>query len=136
MPDGDSEVTPSASKPPEFTESTSAEPGRLSVRESQLSQYAVELAGHRVQEVKNRIAARKDYAKGFFLLLIAQNVLLTIFIGAEAQWGDLASLGPLVIGIGSATLIETAAIVQIVVRWMFAEIDYSEKPTRPDTQGK
>jgi hypothetical protein len=131
MPDSDSELVQKPATPPIFTESVSAASTRLDTSAGVISEEAGQLAKLRVREIEGRIKARKNYARGFFGLLIAQNVGLASFIGAEAGGGHLASLAPLVIGIGSATLVETAAIVQIVVRWMFAEIDYSEKPAKP-----
>jgi hypothetical protein len=41
--------------------------------------------------------------------------------------GGLRDLGPLVIRVTAAHRGETAAIVQIVVKWLFSEIDYASK---------
>ena len=85
------------------------------------------LAGLRLKDVKWRIDTRPRVGWTIIWLLIGQNIAVALGLAGAGITGSLARLVPLFLGIASATLVETAAIVQIVVRWLFSEIDYGAK---------
>lgn len=83
-----------------------------------------DLAALRLKDVRWRIDTRPRVGWTIISLLIAQNVAVALGVAGAGITGQLRALVPLFLGISSATLVETAAIVQIVVRWLFSEIDY------------
>lgn len=83
-----------------------------------------DLAALRIKDVRWRIDTRPRVGWTIISLLIAQNVAVALGVAGAGITGQLPALVPLFLGIASATLVETAAIVQIVVKWLFSEIDY------------
>jgi hypothetical protein len=82
------------------------------------------LAELRVQDYTWRVNTRPIMAWIFLGLLLVQNALVVVAIFVAGQYRLIGSLTPFFIGITTGTLAETAAIVQIVVRLLFKEIDY------------
>lgn len=92
--------------------------------EGQTAETGRRLAELRLRDAEWRIRTRPRVGWTIIVLLIAQNALVGLTILIAALNGGLQSTAPVLIGISAATLGETAAIVQIVVKWLFSEIDY------------
>lgn len=91
---------------------------------TQASETARALAELRIKDAQWRVKSRPRIGWVFIWLLICQNAVLVGGIATAAVSGELKDLTPIVIGVTAATLGETAAVVQIVVTWLFSDIDY------------
>lgn len=81
----------------------------------------------RAKDVRWRIESRGRIAWTLIVLLLVQNAtVIGAGIGAAVEH-SLASLSGFLIGITAGTLGETALIVQIIVRWLFADIEYPRR---------
>jgi hypothetical protein len=81
----------------------------------------------RVLDVDWRIKSRGPIAWTLIALLLLQNAAVVGAGVAAAAEHDLANLSGFLIGITAGTLGETALIVQIIVRWLFADIEYPRR---------
>jgi len=88
------------------------------------AQLFFDLYAIRIRDADWRVKARPKFGWALAGLLVAQNVGLTGLIFWAATQSLLERLTPLIIGVTSGTLVETAAIIQIIVRWLFKDIDY------------
>jgi|ERR1700686_5242174 len=113
-------VTPTGGGPGDLAKFVD-KPIALSTQSAQLAQSLSDL---RIQDARWRLKARPRIGWTIIVLLIFQNVALVFGVGMAAINGGLKDLGPVIIGVTAATLTETAAIVQIVVKWLFSDINY------------
>lgn len=71
-----------------------------------------------------RVKSRKNYARILIGLLLAQNSIVFGLVGYALIMGTIQDL-QLIFGVLiSATLVETAYMVRVIVVWMFKEINY------------
>ncbi len=78
-----------------------------------------------INDKQQKLKARKWIGGFLVVLLIAQNIALFFFVKAAYQNGDLSSLATVISVISTATLVETAAIVHTMVRWIFSEMQFT-----------
>jgi hypothetical protein len=91
------------------------------------AQTSVSLYRLQVEDTTWRVQARPRYGKAILGLLIAQNIVVFGLLTAAGVTGILPSIVPIVVAVTSATLVETAAVVQIIVTFLFREITYPKR---------
>jgi uncharacterized membrane protein YhdT len=77
-----------------------------------------------IRDKGQRVKARPCIGIGLSALLVLQNAFLVWFIIASYQTGRLEGLAPVISVVCPATLLETAAIVHTMVKWIFSDVEY------------
>jgi hypothetical protein len=83
----------------------------------------------RFRDIEARLKNRENFRRFLMGLLVGQNVLVfTVF--ALGMWYDkIAGLETVFSTLVGGTLLETTALIYIIVKWLFSEIPY-QKPTQ------
>lgn len=77
-----------------------------------------------VKDKQWKLGARPKLGIGLSILLLVQNALVFWFIFSAYNDARLEEAAIVISIICTATLVETAAIVQIMVRWIFSDMEY------------
>ena len=85
---------------------------------------ATELLREQVSEQRQRRRFRVLMFWSFLILLLAQHVGLAVLIGFAIAGGFIEEVQPLLSVITSATLVETFAIIRIMVKFIFSPGDF------------
>ena len=106
-----------------FTETTAAKlPGQEAIVEN--SKLERELFELKVKDHTWKIGARTIYARIFVGLLITQNIIVFTLVCIAYKTETLKNLSLVFSTLFTATLVETAYIIRIIVEWLFSDIDY------------
>lgn len=82
-------------------------------------------------DVSWKLRARKSYSIAFFIFLLVQNITVYWFIWQVYQHGNgnlFKQLQPILSVVIVGTIGETVGVIQIMVKWIFSDIDYSKHP--------
>jgi hypothetical protein len=105
--------------------------GDIDLPESRVAKATADLAELEVKDAAWRLRARHHYGWIILALLILQNIVVFGLTAAAGINGILPKIIPAVVAVTSATLLESAAIVQIIVKWLFKDITYPRRTTDP-----
>lgn len=82
-------------------------------------------------DIRWKLTARKRYSLIFSLCLLLQNIVVYGFVYHVYRQGSgslLKDLQPIISVLVIGTIGQTVAVIRIMVRWIFSDIDYSQHP--------
>ena len=82
-------------------------------------------------DISWKLRARKTYSIAFFIFLLLQNLAVYYFTWHIYRQGNGAlfqQLQPIMSVVVVGTIGETIGVIQIMVKWIFSDIDYSKHP--------
>lgn len=81
-------------------------------------------------DISWKLRARKTYSIAFFIFLLLQNIFVYgfVFYIYQKGQGNFKNLQPILSAIILGTIGETIGVIQIMVKWIFSDIDYSKHP--------
>ncbi|MEO5927100.1 MAG: hypothetical protein ABIO72_00330 [Patescibacteria group bacterium] len=77
-----------------------------------------------IADKRDKLWSRRIFAPILVWLLLVQNLLVYYFIFAAYSDGKLGEAATVLSIICTATLVETAAIVHTMVKWVFTDMEY------------
>jgi|SRR3989344_4353497 len=78
----------------------------------------------RFKDIDWRLKNRENFRKFLMFLLVAQNITVFALVLFALQTDKIQSLQLVFTTLISGTLLETTALILIIVKWLFSEIPY------------
>ncbi len=86
-----------------------------------------ELEKLRFKDIDWRLKNRENFRRFLLILLVAQNVVVFAIFAVGMWFNKISGLEAVFSTLVGGTLLETTALILIIVKWLFSEIPYSEK---------
>lgn len=81
-------------------------------------------------DISWRLKNRENFRNFLIRLLVGQNIAVFLLVSAALFTDKIAGLEPVFATLVGGTLLETTALIVIIVKWLFSEIPY-EKNSLP-----
>lgn len=78
-------------------------------------------------DISWRLKNRENFRNFLIRLLIGQNIAVFLLVTAALFTNKIVRLEPVFATLVGGTLLETTALIIIIVKWLFSEIPYEEK---------
>ncbi len=86
----------------------------------------------RLKDIAARLKNRENFRRFLMFLLVLQNFIVFAIFAAGMWYNKIAGLEGVFSTLVGGTLLETTALIYIIVKWLFSEISYKDtsQPTR------